>query len=586
MQTDNNTNSQQANLNQAPATPQTPLDNGAELENTITPFEIEDILPEPEPIQSPEVSTIVANDLTPPLDSAEFEAKVKEITKENEGAGFVNFRLNKNKKQLKHNTRKLPPSYLLPKWANKLEKGSGVISTCTAEQAHKAGEKYILECIETYERTKHPKANHFSVKKNFVFSMVFKIPKDITIERIQALMDRLNAKYGWLFYMGSIHNDEGHIKDYCGCMVKNRHAHLEFIALDKDTGTINFKDEIKLPKFKRALYTEICEFLGLTPSPNLGKAGYKRKYLSPREYAEKKAKECSNCKSKQEQIDILREANEHDHTPQGFLEILKRLIETKASTLPEAEIKGLWQAYELYKRVFGVEGDIQPQESGSAKVIAYQQEVIKRLMFHLSKLVAENKKKNLKTRSKLVEIDKKDTQIERLENKNKRLIERITKLNGWLRSIQVDKIHIAPPPATETPKLKPLSPIPNAFLLDKTSGAVPNSPLDLAMQGVFAFQKAKMDKLARLIAERHSKKPSDYRRLMARIDSPQKPDKKAENTQELHTIAGTLNKALEPAQSVAITEPATPPPPPIMWRLCKQQSPHKCKSPLKPQKSP
>lgn len=151
-------------------------------------------------------------------------------------------------------------------------------------EAKKLKEKIIREAIESYNRTKKPKAPSFKAT-SYEWSAVCNIKENTTMADLERLAQHFQDKYGFQCYQIAIHRDEGHINDN-GEKVINHHAHLEFITLDKETGKQCFKLRDFPPNKMREIQTEVAEILQMERGIDKRISGAKR--IEPRTYARMK----------------------------------------------------------------------------------------------------------------------------------------------------------------------------------------------------------------------------------------------------------------------------------------------------------
>lgn len=185
-----------------------------------------------------------------------------------------------------HNDRTLAPSYLIS--------DRGVECDRPDEQARELKEQIITRAKETYtSRT----GQRFQAK-TYEWSAVCNIKPDTTMDDLKRLAQHFSDEYGFQCYQIAIHRDEGHI-DEDGKEQINHHAHLEFITLDKNTGT-NRQRELT-PKKLRELQSEVSQILQMQRGEDKRKSGRQR--TEPRQYA--KQKEAEKKAAKKTKQDLL-----------------------------------------------------------------------------------------------------------------------------------------------------------------------------------------------------------------------------------------------------------------------------------------
>lgn len=205
----------------------------------------------------------------------------------------INFKKS-NPIQTRHNDRDLPPNYLIG--------GKNEVNR-NHKEALLLRNQIIKQAIDTYNRTKKPKAPSFKAK-SYEWSAVVNLKPESTMQDLEKLAKHFSDKYGFQCYQIAIHRDEGHI-DELGEKHINHHAHLEFITLDKETGK-NRQREIK-PNVLRQIQSEVAEILQMERGIDKRLSGAKR--IEPRKYAQMKEQEKKNTKALKNSIENLKGKN-------------------------------------------------------------------------------------------------------------------------------------------------------------------------------------------------------------------------------------------------------------------------------------
>lgn len=253
----------------------------------------------------------------------------------------INFKKS-NAINTEHNDRTLPPNYLL-------SDSLGVECSLSHDKARLLKNQIISSAIEKYTARTGQKFQ----SKSYEWSAVVNLKPSSTMAELQKLATHLQEKYGFQCYQIAIHRDEGHINEQ-GEKVLNRHAHLEFITLDKETGKNTFRSISK--KDLRQIQSEVAEILQMQRGVDKRLSGAKR--IEPRAYAkmkESEKKELQSIKHKhtqeiseikslaqkfvKERIEQERKAwiKEQGHTKEEYAQ-LGALKEQDFKTIQELEI--------------------------------------------------------------------------------------------------------------------------------------------------------------------------------------------------------------------------------------------------------
>lgn len=209
--------------------------------------------------------------------------------------------------QLKHNID-VRPSYAI---GGKLEFNRN------SAEALKLKNQIIQQAIDTYNRTKKPKAPAFKAK-SYEWSLVVNLKENNTLEDCEQVAKMFAKDYGFQCYQIVIHRDEGHI-DELGNKRINHHAHLEFITLDKETGKNRFRAGFATPKNFSAIQNKVAQILEMERGAEHYKAKqiakskgetYKiPKRIEPRAYGAMKEREKVERKADLEKINDLKADN-------------------------------------------------------------------------------------------------------------------------------------------------------------------------------------------------------------------------------------------------------------------------------------
>lgn len=209
--------------------------------------------------------------------------------------------------QLKHNID-VRPSYAI---GGKLEFNRN------SEEALKLKNQITQQAIDTYNRTKKPKAPAFKAK-SYEWSLVVNLKENNTLEDCEQVAKMFAKDYGFQCYQIVIHRDEGHI-DELGNKRINHHAHLEFITLDKETGKNRFRAGFATPKNFSAIQNKVAQILEMERGAEHYKAKqiakskgetYKiPKRIEPRAYGAMKEREKAERKADLEKINDLKADN-------------------------------------------------------------------------------------------------------------------------------------------------------------------------------------------------------------------------------------------------------------------------------------
>ena len=148
-----------------------------------------------------------------------------------------------------------------------------------------------LEAIELYRkelerRTKaYTKRTGKKLQKNTIIhlSAIVNLNKEHTLEEVKRVADFLEETLGTKVFQIAIHRDEGHV-DENGKVVKNYHAHIEFLGIDQEGKSIRRK---LTRGYLINLQTQIANILQMQRGTNYTKERKKRpKRLDTYEYKE------------------------------------------------------------------------------------------------------------------------------------------------------------------------------------------------------------------------------------------------------------------------------------------------------------
>lgn len=177
--------------------------------------------------------------------------------------------------------------------------GGGLEVNRNGAEALELKNQIIKQAIDTYNRTKKPKAPPFKAK-SYEWSLVVNLKKSSTMADLEKLSAHFKDKYGFQCYQIAIHRDEGHI-DELGNKQINHHAHLEFVTLDERTGKNRFRGEVVTAKGLRAVQDEVAQILQMERGADKRLSGAKR--IEPRAYAVMKEREKAERKADLEKVE-------------------------------------------------------------------------------------------------------------------------------------------------------------------------------------------------------------------------------------------------------------------------------------------
>jgi len=130
---------------------------------------------------------------------------------------------------LKHNDRSIPTiNAIFNDEANEYD--------ITGSKALQKYHRLLKPRIEAYTKRTGQKLNKRTITH---LSSIVNIKKTTTMKELRRLAIRLEILYGTRVFQIAIHRDEGHIKD--GQNIKNYHAHLEMLGLDRNGYSIRRK---------------------------------------------------------------------------------------------------------------------------------------------------------------------------------------------------------------------------------------------------------------------------------------------------------------------------------------------------------
>lgn len=173
---------------------------------------------------------------------------------------------------LQHNDRTNAPDYLMQ------ERIGNYSFNRSAEEAQALYQELRKEAFGNYTKRTGQKVQ--TAEDKMRWSAVVNLNADHTLKDVQNLADKLCEKYGWQEIQVAIHLDEGH-KNERGAIVLNRHAHIEFLMLDKE-GIFRFKKNEFRKKTMSEMQTLVAETLGMERGQS--KLETKRERLSHRQY--------------------------------------------------------------------------------------------------------------------------------------------------------------------------------------------------------------------------------------------------------------------------------------------------------------
>ena len=179
--------------------------------------------------------------------------------------------------------------------------GGGLEVNRNGAEALELKNQIIKQAIDTYNRTKKPKAPPFKAK-SYEWSLVVNLKADSTMHDLETLSAHFKEKYGFQCYQIAIHRDEGHI-DELGNKRINHHAHLEFVTLDEHTGKNRFRGEVVTAKGLRAVQDEVAQILKMERGADKRLSGAKR--IEPRAYGAMKQREKAERKADLKKINDL-----------------------------------------------------------------------------------------------------------------------------------------------------------------------------------------------------------------------------------------------------------------------------------------
>lgn len=182
--------------------------------------------------------------------------------------------------------------------------GGGLEVNHNGAEALALKNQIIQQAIDTYNRTKKPKAPPFKAK-SYEWSLVVNLKNSSTMADLEKLSAHFKDKYGFQCYQIAIHRDEGHIDN--GEKRINHHAHLEFVTLDESTGKNRFRGEFVTPKGLRAVQDEVAQILQMERGVDKRLSGAKR--IEPRAYGAMKEREKAERNEELEIINDLRVEN-------------------------------------------------------------------------------------------------------------------------------------------------------------------------------------------------------------------------------------------------------------------------------------
>ncbi|WP_121757029.1 hypothetical protein [Helicobacter felis] len=208
--------------------------------------------------------------------------------------------------QIQHNSRDLPPEYVLPisVWAHK----DGVELSCSVEEARTREDAMITRACEVFERTRK-RGPHFKISQKW--SAVINLKAHHTLKDVQMVATKLEETYQWQVIMCARHFDEGHFDDE-GHPVINHHGHIEFLPIDKNTGKCVFRGGQRQRQWFRDLQTNVAKWLDM--QRGVDRRESKRKRIEPRAWAvmkeEERAKRLTQEQALERETNIARYTNE------------------------------------------------------------------------------------------------------------------------------------------------------------------------------------------------------------------------------------------------------------------------------------
>ncbi|WP_104685186.1 hypothetical protein [Helicobacter bizzozeronii] len=208
--------------------------------------------------------------------------------------------------QVQHNTRDLPPDYVLPisAWAHK----EGVELSCSVEEAQQIQSAIIDRANVEFEKRRH-KGPHFKQPQGW--SAVINLKPTHTLKDVEMVARKLEAEFKWQVIMCARHYDEGHFDD-AGNPVINHHGHIEFLPLDKQTGKCVFRDKQRQRQWFRDLQSLVAKWLNM--QRGVDRRESKRKRIEPRAWAvmkeEERAKRLTEEQALERETNIARYTNE------------------------------------------------------------------------------------------------------------------------------------------------------------------------------------------------------------------------------------------------------------------------------------
>ncbi|WP_120946127.1 hypothetical protein [Helicobacter labacensis] len=208
--------------------------------------------------------------------------------------------------QARHNTRDLPPNYVLPisVWTHK----EGIEVSCGVAEAMKREVEIISSAEEIFEKNRK-RGPHFKVSQKW--SAVINLKANHTLKDVQMVAHKLEETYQWQVIMCARHYDEGHFDDE-GNPVINHHGHIEFLPINKDTGKCMFQGEQRQRQWFRQLQTNVAKWLGM--DRGIDKRESNRKRIEPRAWVaikeEERAKRLSQEQALERATNIARYTNE------------------------------------------------------------------------------------------------------------------------------------------------------------------------------------------------------------------------------------------------------------------------------------
>jgi len=152
-------------------------------------------------------------------------------------------------------------------------------------------DKNALEAIELYRKELERRMKAYTkrtgkkLQKNTIthLSAIVNLNKEHALEEVKKVADFLEETLGTKVFQIAIHRDEGHM-DENGKMIKNYHAHIEFLGIDQEGRSIRRK---LTRGYLINLQTQIANILQMQRGTNYTKERKKRpKRLDTYEYKE------------------------------------------------------------------------------------------------------------------------------------------------------------------------------------------------------------------------------------------------------------------------------------------------------------